>query len=163
LHGEWERSARCKRCSTSTPRSVGELFHERRRQSGFPNAGLAREQYYLAFTGLCSTNAGVASQIPQGGQAARVQRLKAALNGTGPQRSPGPRRPGDALDFPGAEVLQLEKRTEKSSCVVGDDDSVWPRKRCQQGLGVAALGLDVGANLDGFLITSRQFGSRSQA
>ena len=62
-----------------------------------------------------------------------MQGFEAALYGTGPQRGPGPYRRGDALEFPCAEVLQLEKRTEKLSCVVGDHHSVRfcnPLKAC---------------------------------
>jgi hypothetical protein len=53
-----------------------------------------------------------------------VQGVKAAPHRTRPQRSPGPRRPGDALEVPGPEVLQLEEIAEQPSRAVGDDDGI---------------------------------------
>ena len=58
----------------------------------------------------------------EGGQAGRVQGVKAAPHGTRPQRRPGPRRPGDALEVPGPEILQLEEIAEQPARAVGDDD-----------------------------------------
>ena len=53
-----------------------------------------------------------------------MQRLEAALNRAWPQRRPGPYRLGDALEFLGPEVLQLEQIAEQFSCALGDDDRV---------------------------------------
>ena len=60
----------------------------------------------------------------EGGQAARVQRLEAAFRGTRPQRRPGPRRPGDALEVLRPEVLKLEQIAEQPARALGDDDRV---------------------------------------
>ena len=84
-------------------RFAGEAFQQRRREPRFADAGLAGEQHHLAFAAL---RPGPAPQqqfeffFPpdQRGQAARVQRLEAAFRRTRPQRRPGPRRPGDALE-----------------------------------------------------------------
>jgi len=53
-----------------------------------------------------------------------MQGFEAARHRTRPQRRPGPRRPGDALQLPCPEVLQLEKIANKSSRALGDDDHV---------------------------------------
>ena len=53
-----------------------------------------------------------------------MQRLEAALHRTRPQRRPGPRRPGDALEVLCPEVLELEEIAEKPPRAVGDDDHV---------------------------------------
>ena len=46
-------------------------------------------------------------------QAARMQSLKAAFHRTRPQCSPGPHRPGDALEVLWPEVLKLEQIADK--------------------------------------------------
>ena len=93
----------------------------------FADACLAGEQHHLAFTRLCPEPApkqqfGFFFPPDEVGQAGRVQGVEAALHGTRPQRSPGPRRPGDALEVRGSEVLQLEEIAEQPSRAVGDDD-----------------------------------------
>src|SRR5208282_5370747 len=60
----------------------------------------------------------------EGSQAARVQRLEAALCRTCAQRRPGPHRPGDALEILGSEVLQLEQIAEELPRALGDDHHV---------------------------------------
>ena len=110
-------------------RFAGEAFEQRRRQPRFADAGLAGEQHHLAFAAL---RLGPAPQqqfeffFPpdERGQAARVQRLEAAFRRTRPQRRPGPRRPGDALEVLGPEVLQLEQIAEQPARALGDDDHV---------------------------------------
>src|SRR5262249_40119415 len=57
-------------------------------------------------------------------QAARMQGFEAALDGTWSQRRPGPYRPGDALEIPGPEVLQIEQIAKKPSRALGDDDHI---------------------------------------
>ncbi len=110
-------------------RLAGEAFQKRGREPRFADAGLAGEQHHLAFAGLCL---GPAPQqqfefffpSDEGGQAGRVHRLEAAFHRTRPQRRPGPRRPGDALEVLWPEVLKLEEIAEKLSRAVGDDDHV---------------------------------------
>ena len=53
-----------------------------------------------------------------------MQRFEAAFRRTRPQRRPGSRRQGDALEVPGPEVLQLEQIAEQFSRALGDDDRV---------------------------------------
>ena len=53
-----------------------------------------------------------------------MQCLEVAFRRTRPQRHPGPHRPGDAFDFLGTKVLQLEQIAEKPSRAVGNDDGV---------------------------------------
>ena len=53
-----------------------------------------------------------------------MQRLEAAFRGTRPQRRPGPRRPGDALEVLRPEVLKLEQIAEQPARALGDDDHV---------------------------------------
>ena len=110
-------------------RFAGEAFEQRRRQPRFADAGLAGQQHDLAFAAL---GFGPAPQqqleffFPpdQRGQAGRVQRLEAAFRGTRPQRRPGPRRPGDALEVLRPEVLKLEQIAEQPARALGDDDHV---------------------------------------
>ncbi|MGB9399202.1 MAG: hypothetical protein WCB69_08430, partial [Pseudolabrys sp.] len=60
----------------------------------------------------------------ENGQTGRVQRLEAACRGTRAQHCPGPRRPGDALDVPGPEVLKFKEIAEKAARAVADDNHV---------------------------------------
>ena len=110
-------------------RLAGEVFQQRGREPRFADAGLAGEQHHLAFAGLGPRPAPQQQfefffSTDQLRQAARVERLEAALYRTRPQRCPGPHRSGDALEVLGPEVLQLEQITEKFSCAFGDDHAV---------------------------------------
>src|SRR5215510_16550560 len=60
----------------------------------------------------------------EGSQTARMQCLEAACHGTRAQRRPRPRRPGEALEVPGPEVLQFKEIAEKSTRAVANDDHV---------------------------------------
>ena len=60
-----------------------------------------------------------------------MQRFEAALHGTRPQRRPGPRRSGDALEVPGSEILEFEEIAEQPSRAVGDHDHVRLGQRLQ--------------------------------
>ena len=53
-----------------------------------------------------------------------MQRLEAAFRGTRPQRRPGPRRTGNALEVLGAQVLEFEEIAEQPARALGDDDHV---------------------------------------
>src|SRR5262249_20290128 len=91
-----------------------QAFQQRGREPRFADAGLARKQHHLAFTGLCPRPAPqqqfeVLFTPDEVGQAARMQGVEAARDGTRLQRRPGPYRPVDALEIPGPEVLQLEQ------------------------------------------------------
>jgi len=113
-----------------------EAFQKRRGEPRLPNTGLAGEQDHLAFTGLCPGPAPKQQVLfflaaNKGGQAGSVQGVKAALHGTRPQRSPGPRRPGDAFEALCSEVLQLKEIAKKSPGALGDDDRVRFGQRLQ--------------------------------
>ena len=110
-------------------RFAGEAFEQRRREPRFADAGLAGEQHHLAFAALRLRPAPQQQfefffPPDEGGQAARVQRLEAAFRRTRPQRRPGPRRPGDALEVLRPEVLKLEQIAEQLARALGDDDHV---------------------------------------
>src|SRR5262249_8255539 len=60
----------------------------------------------------------------EGSQTARMQGLEAAFDGARPQRHPGPRRLGEALEVPGPEVLQFKEIAQKSTRAVANDDHV---------------------------------------
>src|SRR6516164_11839316 len=53
-----------------------------------------------------------------------MQGFEATRHGTCPQRRPGAYRPGDALEVPVPEVLQLKQIAEKPSRALGDDDHI---------------------------------------
>ena len=53
-----------------------------------------------------------------------MRRLKTALDGACPQRRPGPRRPGDALEVLGPGVLQFEAIAQKPPRTLRDDDGI---------------------------------------
>jgi len=53
-----------------------------------------------------------------------VHRLEATLHGALPQRGPGPRRRGNALEVSKPEVLQFEEVAEKFARAVRDDERV---------------------------------------
>ena len=105
-------------------------FPERSRKPRFAYTGLAGEEHYLAFAGLCF---GPAPQqqfkffFPpdESSQSSRVQRLEAILNRTRPQRGPGTYWLGDTLDFLGPKVLELEQIADKFSRAGTYDDGVW--------------------------------------
>ena len=107
----------------------GEAFLQRGGESRFADTGLAGKEHHLAFTGLCSCPASQQQfeffvAPDEDGQAARVQRLETAFRRTRPQRRPGPRRFGDALEVLCPEVLQLKQITEKFSRGLGNDHHV---------------------------------------
>jgi hypothetical protein len=54
-----------------------------------------------------------------------VHRLEAAFRGTRPQRSPGPRRIGDASEVLGPEILKVEEIAKEPSGAFGDNEHVW--------------------------------------
>src|SRR3954467_3745566 len=94
------------------------MLQNRGRHPGFSDACLAGEQHDLAFTRLCPEPAAEKQfdlffPPDKGCEAGRMQRVKAALHGTRPQRRPGSRRPGDALEVPGSEIPELEEIAEK--------------------------------------------------
>src|SRR5262249_14937214 len=67
----------------------GQPFQQRGRKPRFADAGLARKQQHLAFTGLCSRPApqqqfALLFTPDEVGQAARMQGLEAAFYGTRP-------------------------------------------------------------------------------
>jgi hypothetical protein len=53
-----------------------------------------------------------------------MQRLEAAFHRTPPERSRGPRRPGDALEVFWSEVLQFEQIAEKPARALRNYDHV---------------------------------------
>ena len=121
-------------------RLVGEAFQQCGREPRFADPGLAGQEHHLAFAGLCP---GPAPQQQfefffapdEGGQAAAMQRLEPALHRTRPQRRPGARRPGDALEVLWSEVLQFEQIAEKFSRGLGNDHHVRlgdPLQACRQ-------------------------------
>src|SRR5271154_278761 len=67
----------------------------------------------------------------QRGQVGHVQGFKAAFDGTRPQRGPGPRRPGDALEILRSEIPEFEEIAEQLSRAVGDHDHVRLGQRLQ--------------------------------
>jgi len=111
-------------------------LHKGRREPRFADSGLACDQDHLAFTCLCPSPAsqqqfGLFLPPHEGGQATRVQRLEAALDGPRPQHCPSPRSPGDALEVLWPEVFKLKETTEKPSGAFADNDRIRRRDPLQ--------------------------------
>jgi hypothetical protein len=101
-----------------------------------PDACLAGKQHHLAFTPLClqptpQQQFGFFLPPDQGGQAGRVQSVKAALHRTRRQGGPGPRRAGDALEVLKSEIGKFEEIAEQSARAVGDHGHVRLGQRLQ--------------------------------
>ena len=81
-------------------RLASETFSKRGRETRFSDTGLAGEQHDLAFA-LLRPRPAPQQQLEfffapdEGGQAARMQRLEAACDGTWPQHRPGLHRRGE--------------------------------------------------------------------
>ena len=76
----------------------GDTFQQRSGESGFANAGFARQQHHLSFAALGldqrrSSEFEFFFSTNKLGQAARVQSLEAALDRSGSQRHPGSHGP----------------------------------------------------------------------
>ena len=102
----------------------------------FADARLAGDEHHLAFARLCPRPAPQQRfeflfPPDQRGQVGHVQGVKAAFDGTRPQRGPGPRRPGDTLEILGSEIPEFEEIAEQLSRAVGDHDHVRLGQRLQ--------------------------------
>src|SRR5262245_28573548 len=110
-------------------RLVPEALKERGCEPRFADTGFTGKQHHLAFGIICPRPASqqyfeLFFPANERGQARRVQSFKSTLHGTRPKRRPCPRRPSDAFELPGPEVLELEQIAEKSAGSLGDEDHV---------------------------------------
>ena len=96
--------------------SASEAFQERRRESRLADARFAREQHYMTFAALRLRPAPQQQlklffSSDKLGHAARVKSLKAALDRSRSQCSPGSHRPSDALEVLCPKVLHVKQNT----------------------------------------------------